>query len=195
MEKTDFKKELKHLYRATQKIQEVDAGTGKFLVIDGKGAPGGEAFEGAMQKLYGTVYTLKFGLKHAGVMDFAVCSLEGLYFDDPREVSMEEWSWRMMVRVPDGVKQNHLSEAQADLMDRKGVDASDVKLEQFKEGRSIQILHLGPYDQVGPTYEKMEEFMIENELTCNGAAHEVYLSDPRRTAPERIKTIVRLPIK
>lgn len=194
METIDFKKSLKALYTATSKIKEVDPGKGKFLVVSGKGSPGGEAFQKAMGQLYGVAYTLKFSLKFAGVLDFKVCCLEGLYCDNPNEVPIEEWSFRFMIRVPDAIVGEQVEAARQVLAAKKGLDASGVRLEEFEEGRALQVLHVGPYNQVGQTYAALEARASELGLAMNGAGHEIYISDPNRVPPERLKTIVRMPV-
>ena len=107
MEKIDFKKTLKDLYAPRKKIQELEVGDGQFLSVEGKGLPGGPEFQSAVGKLYGTAYTMKFGMLHAEKLNFAVCSLEALYFDDPSEVPMENWRWDLLIRVPDEGKNVH----------------------------------------------------------------------------------------
>jgi len=194
MEKIDFKKTLKHLYRAKPDIGEVDAGTGTYLSVKGQGAPGGDAYSEAIQKLYTVAFTLKFSLKHAGVLDFAVSSLETLYQDDPAEVPRDEWRWEILIRIPEDVTEEQLRDTITAVKVSKGLDASAVTRAVLKEGRSLQTLHIGPYDQVGEVYRRMLAHMEENELVCSGLPHEIYLSDPRRVAPEKLKTIVRLPI-
>ena len=195
MEKIDFKKTLKSLYHAKDAIAEVDAGMGIYLAVEGQGAPGGEAYAEAIGKIYGVAYTLKFSLKNAGVMDFAVCSLETLYHDDPAEVPMDEWRWVVLIRIPEAVTEKQIQDAVTAIKVRKNLDASDVKRMELKEGRSLQVMHIGPYNEVGEIYDRLIAHMRENELVITGPPHEIYLSDPRRVAPEKLKTIVRIPVK
>ena len=195
MDKIDFKKTMKELYRATKKVERVKPGEGTFLAVDGQGAPGGEAFEKAIQNLYPIAYTVKFALKKAGIIDFVVPPLEALWHDDPAEVpDMSQWRWRTMIRVPENVKTDHVREAQQSILDKKGTDTSDVHLVRWEEGESLQILHIGPYDQVGAVYEQLQSTAKLENVTLGPPGHEIYLSDPRRTAPEKLKTIVRLSI-
>ena len=195
MDKIDFKKTMKELYRATNKVARVKPGEGTFLAVDGQGAPGGEAFEKAIQNLYPVAYTLKFSLKKAGTIDFVVPPLEALWQDNPVEVpDMSQWRWRTMIRVPESVKTEHVQEAQETILERKATDTSDVKLIRWEEGESLQLLHIGPYDQVGAIYEQLQSSALLENLTLGPPGHEIYLSDPRRTAPENLKTIVRRPI-
>ena len=195
MDKIDFKKTLKELYRATSKVARVKPDEGTFLAVDGEGAPGGEAFEKAIQNLYPVAYTVKFALKKAGTIDFVVPPLESLWQDNPTEVpDMSQWRWRTMIRVPESVKAEHVQEAQETILERKGTDTSDVQLVRWEEGDSLQVLHTGPYDQVGAIYEQLQSSAQMENLTLGAPGHEIYLSDPRRTAPEKLKTIVRLSI-
>ena len=195
MDKIDFKKTMKELYRATNKVARVKAGEGTFLAVDGQGAPSGEAFEKAIQNLYPVAYTVKFSLKKAGTIDFVVPPLEALWHDNPAEVpDMTQWRWRTMIRVPESVKTEHVQEAQESILERKGTDTSDVQLIRWEEGDSLQVLHIGPYDQVGTIYEQLQSSAQLENLTLGPPGHEIYLSDPRRTAPEKLKTIVRMPL-
>lgn len=195
MDKIDFKKTLKELYRATKKVARVKPDEGTFLAVDGEGAPGGEAFEKAIQDLYPVAYTVKFALKKAGTIDFVVPPLEALWHDNPVEVpDMSQWRWRTMIRVPESVKTEHVREAQESILEKKGTDTSDVQLVRWEEGESLQVLHIGPYDQVGAIYEQLQSSAQLENLTLGAPGHEIYLSDPRRTAPEKLKTIVRMPI-
>ena len=109
MDKIDFKKTMKELYRATKKVARVKPGEGSFLAVDGQGTPGGEAFEKAIQNLYPVAYTMKFALKKAGTIDFVVPPLEALWHDNPVEVpDMSQWRWRTMIRVPESVTTEHV---------------------------------------------------------------------------------------
>ena len=195
MDKIDFKKTMKELYRATNKVARVKAVEGTFLAVDGQGAPGGEAFEKAIQNLYPVAYTVKFSLKHAGTIDFVVPPLEALWHDNPAEVpDMTQWRWRTMIRVPESVKIEHVQEAQETILEKKGTDTSDVQLIRWEEGDSLQVLYIGPYDQVGAIYEQLHSSALSENVALGPPGHEIYLSDPRRTAPEKLKTIVRMPI-
>lgn len=182
------------LYRAKKSVEEIDAGRGTFLTFDGVGEPGGAAYEEAIGKLYSLAYTAKFMLKHAGVLDFGITNLECLWFSDPAEKPRSEWEWRLQLRIPDEVTSAHLREARKVLKERKGLDLAGVRRRQWTEGRAVQVLHLGPYDTVDQTYRALGEYAETHGLKLKGPGHEVYLSDPQRTAPERLKTIVRMPV-
>lgn len=195
MEKTDFKKTMKSLYSATAKIKHVEPGEGTFLAVDGQGAPGGEEFQNAIQQLYSVAYTLKFSLKNAGVTDFTVAPLETLWYDSPTDVpDVSKWHWKAMIRVPETVTDEQVEVAQKAVTEKNGTDTSDVRLQTLMEGDCLQVMHVGPYDEVGQVYEQLYVAAMAEGATVAAPGHEVYLSDPRRTAPEKLKTIVRMSI-
>ncbi len=200
MSKLDLRKELKQLYTAKKRAEIIDVPPGNFLSIVGRGEPGGEAYSAAMDALYGLSYTLKFKCKEEG-RDFIVMAVEGLWWlDDPEasfdEVPREEWSWKSMIRQPDFVTAEMLEEVRPQVREKKGVPEVDkVILETFHEGLSAQIMHIGPYSEEEPTIAKLHEFIRESGYRTRGYHHEIYLSDPRRAAPERWRTIIRQPIE
>lgn len=192
MDKIDFKKTRKDLYRATSRVQRVEPGEGTFLTIDGQGTPGGPEFTNAIQHLYPVTYTLKFSLKRRGKIDFVVPPLETLWYDDPADVpETSKWRWKLLVRVPDSVTAGQVQAAKGDVLKKKGIDTSHVQLRRWTEGPSFQALHVGPYNEIGPVYEQLRETAAAEGLALHGPGHEVYLSDPRRTAPEKLRTIAR----
>ncbi|MBP7934666.1 MAG: GyrI-like domain-containing protein [Phycisphaerae bacterium] len=195
MQTIDFGKKLKHLYTARQCIQEVEAGAGTFFTVQGRGTPGGDAFQQAIGQLFAAAYTTKFMLKYDGVVDFKIPRLECLYLSTPDKTAIDQWQWRFLLRVPETVTAGHLTKTRKTLMERKGLDTRAVKRIRWKEDRAIQTLHVGPYDQVGLIYRQMEAYAKENKLRLLGPAHEIYLNDPRRVAPEKLKTIVRMPVR
>lgn len=195
MEKLDFSKIHKDLYGASQRIKEVTADKGAFLAIDGQGEPGGAAYVAAIGQLFPVAYTLKFAHKKAGDFDFAVSKIETLWFDEPGEVPMAQWRWRMLVRVPDNITKAEVAGVKKQIAEEKGTDVAAVSLISFNEGRCLQVTHVGPYSRLHETYAKLEAHATKAGLAVRGPAHEIYVSDPGRTAPERLKTIVRLPVK
>lgn len=195
MKRVDFKKELKALYQAKPTIQELDAGVGYFLSVSGRGEPGGDTFQENIRKIYGAAYTLKFSLKYSGLMDFVVAPLECAYHDDPAVTPRDQWRWTFFIRMPDEVSPEHLEEALSQLKSRKKVDPAGVELHRAREGHCVQILHIGPYETMGPVYERLKDYIDENGLRWAGAPREVYLSDPNRVAPEKLKTILRVPVE
>jgi hypothetical protein len=201
MSKLDLRKKLKAYYTAKNKPEIIDVPPGKFLAIIGKGEPGGEAYSAALQSLYGLSYTLKFKSKADG-LDFTVMALEGLWWwDDPSIFDLEnappreEWNWKSMIRQPDFVTDEMLEEIRPEVKEKRGPAVDDVVLEAFHEGLSAQIMHRGPYSEEGPTVMKLHEFIMEEDYRMRGHHHEIYLSDPSRSKPENIKTIIRQPVE
>jgi hypothetical protein len=195
MKTFDYAKSLKDLYTATGKVKEVLAGKGVFLAVEGKGAPGGSAFQEAIGCLYTTAYVLKFALRYEGTIDFKIPKLECLYLSDPRKTKMSQWRWRLLLRLPDAASAKDVTATKKLILAKKGLDVSAVKRTAWNEGRAVQVMHVGPYDQVGPIHQELHEYAKDHGLKVAGPAHEIYISDPRATAPERLKTIVRLAVK
>jgi hypothetical protein len=201
MAKRDFKKELKHLYGpSTKKFSVVDVPPMNFLMIDAEGNPNNNpAFQEGMEALYGMAYTIKFALKPQGV-EFVVPPPEGLWWmEDMSEFNLEtkdRWQWTMMIMQPDEVTHEIVDAAQGELARKKNPPAlSKLRYERHHEGLSVQIMYLGAYADEGPTIARMHEFIRENGYDFNGKHHEIYLGDPRRTTPEKLKTVIRQPVK
>jgi hypothetical protein len=171
-----------------------------YLMVDGKGDPNvSEDFREAIQALYGLSYTLKFQLKKEGV-EHVVGPLEGLFHAKDPSVFLtgkkKEWEWTLMILQPKEVTAKRLAAARGDLMRKKKLASlPDVRLAKLAEGLCAQVLHIGPYAAEGPTIQGLHRFMEESGCTFAGAHHEIYLSDPGRTAPERLKTIIRQPVR
>lgn len=171
-----------------------------YLTIEGQGKPGGPEFEVCIGALYGAAFTIKMTRKFAGKGDYAVCKLEAQWWaagtNDLSQAPMEAWRWKLMIRTPDFVSQEDLDSAVAVLLKRaKGQEVKRVKLENIDEGTCVQMLHIGPYDREGDTVNVMRQFAESKNLTFAGRHHEIYLSDPRRVPPERLKTILREPVQ
>jgi hypothetical protein len=195
LEKIEFAKTHKDLYSATSKIKEVDAERATFLSIEGQGEPGGAAFQSAIERMYSMAYTTKFSLKKAGKLDFGVSRLECLWHgDDFEHTPRSQWRWQLLIRIPNAVTEKDLKLARAEIREKRGIDASAVKRWTWAEGRCIQVLHVGPYDKLGRTYSGLDEFARASGLATACPGHEIYISDPRRVPPAKLKTIVRLPI-
>jgi len=201
MAKRDFKKELKHLYGPSKKeFSVVDVPPMNFLMIDGHGDPNDNPdFQEGMEALYGMAYTIKFALKPQGI-EFVVPPSEALWWmEDMSEFSVEtkdRWQWTLMIMQPDEVTQEIVAAAQGELARKKDPPAlSRLRYERYHEGLSVQIMYLGAYADEGPTIARMHEFIRENGYDFNGKHHEIYLGDPRRTAPEKLKTVIRQPVK
>lgn len=195
MEPIDLKKKHRELYKANETPSQVVAPECAFLSIDSMGRPGGEAYQEAIQKLYGIAYTMEYALKGAGILDFKIPNMECLWLNHPDEVPLDEWKWRLLIRIPDDIIEEHVQESRALLLEKKDIDASDLKLIRWEEGPAVQILHIGPYDEVTRSYQVIMEFAKANGLQPGAIGHEVYISDPRQTAPDKLKTIVRMPVK
>jgi hypothetical protein len=171
-----------------------------YLVSAGRGEPGGEAFQVGIGALYNVAFTVKMARKFAG-RDYAVSKLEGLWWaDDPKHTFLDEppkiWNWKLMIRVPDFVTAKEVAEAIGNLLARgKPREVSGVTLEELREGQCVQMLYVGPYDRERPTIARMHDFVEANGLAFHGLHHEIYLSDPRRVAPARLRTILRHPVK
>jgi len=196
LEKIDFAKTYKDLYTATSKIKKVRAGKATFLSVEGQGEPGGPAFQSAIQRMYSLAYTAKFMLKNAGKLDFGVSRLECLWHGENMDCTPKsEWRWQLLIRLPEAVTETHLKQAREEIRRRRDLDTSTVRRWNWAEGRCLQVMHVGPYDEVGKVYTSLDEFAkAEGQTTCC-PGHEIYISDPRRVAPARLKTIVRLPVK
>lgn len=193
MEKIDLYQEHKDEYVKPKQPTLVQTKPAKYLAAAGHGKPGSDAFKAAIGALFGLAYTIKMGRKFSGGQDFKVSALEGLYWDIERGV--ENFSWKLMIRVPSNVSQRELTAAIAKLEARgKEGPFGDVRLEVLKEGKCVQMLHVGPYDAEGQTIARMQAFCAEKGLQFAGYHHEIYLSDPQRVAPEKLKTILRQPV-
>lgn len=204
MSKVDFKKELKHLYRPSAKdFQLVDVPAMNFLMIDGHGDPNtDQSYSDAVEALYGVAYKLKFASKKETGRDYVVPPLEGLWWAEDMDtftISRDKsaWDWTMMIMTPDWITQPMFAEAVEVVRKSNALPALEkIRLEPYHEGLSVQILHIGSFDDEGPTIAKLhQEYMPQNGLQENGKHHEIYLSDPRRVAPEKLKTILRQPVK
>ncbi len=201
MSKLDLRKELKRYYSAKRKPEILDVPPGRFLTYMGRGAPESEAYQAALTALYGMSYTLKFKSKAEG-RDFTVMALEGLWWwDDPTVFDLEdappreEWNWRSMIRQPDFSTQEMVDEVRREVREKRGPAVDAVALETFHEGLSAQIMHIGPYSEEGPTGRTLHTFIEESGYRMRGRHHEIYLSDPRRSKPENLKTILRQPVE
>lgn len=196
---TDLRKELKHLYTASSTPKLVDVPPLSFLMIDGTGDPQAPAFAQAMQALYTTAYALKFRLKALGV-EHTVMPSEGLWSNpDPSGWNPENiatWSWTLMIAQPPAVSEELVRETLDDLGKKKDLPPLRfVRLETLAEGRAAQVLHVGPYATEPDTIARLHAFIHEEGMAPAGRHHEIYLGDPRRTAPERLKTILRQPVE
>jgi hypothetical protein len=198
----DVKRDLRHLYAPTNRDWvRLTVPPQRFLAVAGKGDPNADpAYSEAVEALYAVAYTVKFAGKRAG-RDFVVGPLEGLWYADDASVfsarDKARWSWTMLVSLPSWVSETEV-EAAASVARRKkkALPALDrVRIEALDEGLCMQLLHVGPYDDETPALARLHgEVLPAESLRERGRHHEVYLSDPRRTAPDKLKTVVRQPV-
>ena len=200
--KIDFKRELKHLYNpSAKKVAIVDVPEMNFLMIDGAGDPNtAKEYKDAVEALFAVSYALKFMVKKGKAIDYGVMPLEGLWWtDDMTQFSIENkdiWKWTSMVMQPEHVTEDLVSKALEQVEKKKNPPAlPKIRFEGFHEGLSAQIMHIGPYTAEGPTIEKLHNYIKGTGHELRGKHHEIYLSDPRRSAPERMKTVIRQPMK
>ncbi|KTG30320.1 GyrI-like domain-containing protein [Haloferax profundi] len=202
MESVDYKKELKELYRqSANEVSLVEVPTLHYLMIDGKGDPNtSPEFSAAVETLYPFSYAIRSIVKAEREMKYVVMPLEGLWWADDMEAfdveKKDEWQWTLLQMQPNVVTEDIVERAREDVSEKKDLPAlSEVRYESFDEGLSAQTLHIGPYSEEGPTVERVHEFIEEQDYTRRGAHHEIYLSDMRRTDPEKLKTIIRQPVE
>jgi hypothetical protein len=172
----------------------------RYLAIAGRGEPGGKAFQAAIGALYNAAFTVKMARKFAG-RDYTVSKLEGLWWADDSgreflETPREKWNWKLMIRTPAFITEKEVAEAKKKLLAKgKPPEIAGVKLETLAEGQCVQMLHLGPYDAEPATLARMGKFAEKRGLVFHGLHHEIYLGDPRRVAPAKLRTILRRPAK
>ena len=201
MAKIDLKKELRHLYQPSpREVVEVDVPTFRFLMIDGAGDPtGSQPYVQAVEALFSVSYTAKFMVKKgAEAIDYAVMPLEGLWWADDMSAFIAndraQWQWTMMIMQPPFATQEVVASAIAEVKRKKALPAVErLRLEDFSEGRCAQVLHLGPFSEEGPTIERVHDF-IDARASRAGKHHEIYLSDIRKAAPDKWKTVIRQPM-
>ena len=202
MEKLDLKKQWRYLYQPkADKIVTVDVPSLTYLMVDGEGDPNvSQSFQEAVEALYSLSYTLKFSLKKSPrAIDYGVMPLEGLWWaDDPQAFHMADksaWKWTVMILQPEFIARREVDAAIAEVGKKKNPAAlGRVRFESLTEGPSAQILYLGPFAGEGPTIQRIHDFIHAAGKELRGKHHEIYLSDPRRTAPEELRTILRQPM-
>ena len=203
MTKVDLKKEFKHLYNPSSKeVLVIDVPEMSFLMIDGVGNPNtAQEYQDAVEALYAVSYALKFMVKkgESGI-DYGVMPLEGLWWaDDISQFSVDNkdiWKWTSMIMQPEYVTKGIINRAIEQARKKKQPPAlPKLRFEGFYEGLAIQIMHLGPYSAEGPTIERLHDFIKENGYELRGKHHEIYLTDPQRTSPEKMKIAIRQPVR
>jgi hypothetical protein len=173
----------------------------KYLTVGGRGDPATSSdFRDAIGALYGLAYTMKFMLKARGVTEAVPMPLEGLFWADDMSAFMKarrgEWRWTLMLLQPPSVDATLLKEARAQLLrKKKGAKLPTVRLQRFAEGTCAQVLHLGPYAEERPTIEGLHRFIEESGYVRTGRHHEIYISQPGRGDPAKMKTVIRQPMR
>ena len=201
MEKLDLKKSRKSLFTAQlNQFVAIEVPPIAYLMVDGHGDPNSvPEYKAAVQSLYATAYAIKFACKAEG-RDFVVPPLEGLWSaanpESFRARRKHEWDWTMMIMVPDYVGEEHFQAAKAKSEAKLGKVPASLRLEILEEGPCLQAMHVGSYDDEGPLLARLhDEIMPTGGYGFNGRHHEVYLGDPRKTAAEKLKTIIRQPVR
>lgn len=203
MAKIDLKAEYRSLYHAPRHdFALIEVPPLSYIVVDGAGDPNtAPAYAAAVEALYALSYTLKFMSKAAFGRDYVVAPLEGLWWAKDMSAFIRRdkaaWSWTMMILQPDWITPEHVHAAKGEVLMKKGLPGLErARLAVLHEGLSAQILHVGPYDAEGPVLQRLHETWLPSQgLRPSGHHHEIYLSDPRKVAPERCKTILRQPVK
>ena len=205
----DYKKEYKEFYMPKNKPEIVDVPEMNFIAVRGKGNPNDEAgdYKAAIGLLYGIAFTIKMSKKgnHTidGYFDYVVPPLEGFWWqEDTVGVDYsrkEDFCWISVIRLPDFVTKKEFQWAIKEAEKKKGQDFSKVEFMTIKEGLCVQCMHIGAYDDEPATVALVDKFLSENgyknDFTDKRMHHEIYLSDARRVAPERLKTVIRHPVR
>lgn len=200
MDKVDLFKLHKADYIAPKSPKVCDVANAHYLVIDGIGGPGEENFNDAIAALYAIAYTVKMTRKKNNLGDYVICKLEARYWSINEQCLSEQdksqWHWQLMIRTPSQVNTSDIKQA-AKVLAAKGktISVNNVKLIEHKFSKCIQMLHVGSYEEEHSTIKHMTTFASENQLSATGEHCEIYISDPRRIPEERLKTILRMPVK
>lgn len=197
----DPKRELKQLYapKNTDWVL-IEVPEQQFIAIDGRGNPNtAPEYSQAVEALYAVAYTVKFACRRGG-QDFVVGPLEGLWWaDDPSVFTVrakDSWQWTMLISQPDWVSKDVIGEARETALAKKKLPTiTEVRQLTLKEGLSAQTLHVGSYDEEGPLLARLhKEYLAANDLRLSGLHHEIYLGDPRKTEPAKLRTVIRQPV-
>jgi hypothetical protein len=199
MAKLDLKKDLHDLYDAPREPVMVTVPPMNFLMVDGEGDPKtSTAYMESIEVLYGLSFTLKFMLKKADGTDYGVLPLEGLWWSEDMSSfildARGKWKWTSMIMQPPMVTAELVERAMAELKRKKDPPAlPKVRFERYDEGLCAQVMHIGPYSEERPTVERLHTFIEAQGYELRGKHHEIYLGDPRKAKPEKLKTIIRQP--
>jgi len=195
--KLDLYAKHKNEYLASAMASFVRVGPASYLAFDGRGKPGAPDFATGIGAMLNVAFTVKMAFKAAG-RDYAVTKVEALWWRDDDTIAPTKdtiWNWQLLIRVPPFVTQKEL-QAAADVLIAKGKpdDVRRVHLIELHEDTCVQILHVGSYQEEGPTIAKMHAFAKMSGRSFNGKHHEIYLSDPNKTAGDKLRTILRQPV-
>lgn len=207
MPKLDFKKDYKDLYAPPRQPVVVDVPAFKALMIDGVGAPESEDFMNAIQALYAVSYGIKMmpksGTKPKGYMEYTVAPLEALWgYGDKRDTKLfrggdrNKWPWTAIMLQPDFVTSNLVKQVVKKVKEKKDNPSLEkITLKKWKEGKCVQMMHVGGYDQEAPTIDAIHAFAQESGFKLRDRHHEVYIGDPRLGAKSKLKTVIRQPVR
>lgn len=198
-----IRKTLKHLYQPSSKeVQIVDVPPMNFIMIDGEGDPNtAKDYQDALESLFAVSYAIKFMIKRGSTqIDYGVLPLEGLWWSDNMSDftsgNKDKWKWTSMIMQPEYVTVEIFKEAIEQVRKKKNpVAIQKLRFEKYDEGKAAQIMHIGQFSEEGPTIEKIHNFIRDNGCKLIKKHHEIYLSDIRKTASEKLKTVIRQPIK
>jgi len=199
-DKLDWKKDLKHLYFPPANPVTLEVPPLNYLMLDGHGNPNESAhYQAVVEALFSLAYTLKFAIKKAGGSEYAVYPAEGLWWvEDMGEFSVadkQNWDWTMMIAQPDFVSAEWVEKARQEALKKKGLALLEqVRFETYTEGLSAQLMHTGPYADEAPNIARLHAYIqVQVGGTLALKHHEIYLGDVRKTAPEKLKTVIRQP--
>lgn len=202
MKNIDYKQELSDLYQQSdQEVSLVEVPELNYLMIDGQGDPNtSPEFTAAIETLYPFSYAIRAIIKDEEEFKYVVMPLEGLWWTKEMEsFSVEDksnWEWTLMIMQPDFISESIVERARDNVRESKDVPSlPDVRFESLDEGTSAQTLHIGPFSEEGPTVERVHGFIDSRGYSLRARHHEIYLSDMRRTDPERLRTIIRQPVE
>ena len=199
MSKLDLLKEYKSYYNAGKIPEIVEFDEANYLTIEGIGEPAGKMFVSKVEALYPLAYGIKKICKEQD-KDFGVPKLEGLWWvegDTPAlEIPRNEWRWKLLIRMPEFITKELMFSVQPVVAKKKKNElVQKIALEKMTEGKCVQIMHIGPYSTEHKTINELMAFIDANRISVNGKHHEIYLSDPRKNKPDKMKTIIRYPVK
>lgn len=199
MSKLDLLKEYKSYYNAGKNPEIVEFDEANYLTIEGIGEPAGKMFVSKVEALYPLAYGIKKICKEQD-KDFGVPKLEGLWWvegDTPAlEIPRSEWRWKLLIRMPEFITKELMFTVQPVVAKKKKNElVQKIALEKMTEGKCVQIMHIGPYSTEHKTINELMAFIDANRISVNGKHHEIYLSDPRKNKPDKMKTIIRYPVK